>query len=203
MSNVKIPAYVFDIWETLADTPQWEDLLKNDPTISALFEAAKTDVPSKRALVAIFDEKVRTGDITIQEAPGARQVLEKLLLEKGPVVGYSSGSDFTNKALLEGANLSQYFMNRGTVISDADTLGVSKADPAGYARLIAYLDKHGMRAESFTDNTLKNIEAAHKSGVGIPSLYHFDRKPSGLIVPEQKEGYVRIARLDQIRELRQ
>lgn len=188
-------AYVFDVWETLADTPEWQVMLEKDPELRALSEKAKTDVPSKRELVGKFDQAVQSGKLTIIEVPGASSVLERLA-SKGHLVAFSSGSNYTNRALLEGAKLKGYF-NPLLILSDADTLQVSKGDPVAYVKLADALQGLGLKPELFVDNTLRNVVAAGR----IPSLYHFDRTASGLFAPEQKEGYVRIASLDQMREL--
>src|SRR3989338_9993014 len=71
-------AYVLDVWETLVDTPEWGVLLKEDPELNALSERAKTDVPSKRRLVEIFDAKAQAGELTRVEVPDTRSVLERL-----------------------------------------------------------------------------------------------------------------------------
>ncbi len=191
-------AYVLDVWETLADTPEWQVMLEKDPELRALNEKAKTDVPSKRELVRRFDEAVQGGKLTIVEVPGARSVLEQLV-SKGHPVAFSSGSNYTNQALLEGARLKAYF-NPLLITSDADTLQVSKSDPAAYNKLVNTLQGLDLDPKLFVDNTQRNVLAMVKSGEKL-SPYHFDRTASGLLVPEQKEGYVRIASLDQMREL--
>lgn len=192
-------AYVLDVWETLADTPEWQFMLDNDPQLKALSEKAKTDVSSKRELVRRFDEAVQGGKLTIVEVPGARSVLEQLA-SKGHIVAFSSGSNYTNQALLEGAKLKGYF-NPLLITSDADTLQVSKGDPVAYVKLADALQGLGLKPELFVDNTQRNVLSATKSGGRIPSLYHFDRTASGLLVPKQEEGYVRIGKLNQMREL--
>ena len=68
---------------------------------------------------------------------------------------------------------------------------------------MGYLQALGLKPVLFVDNTERNVQAAVQSDVAIQSKYHFDRKASGLLVPEQKDGYVRIASLDQMKELRQ
>lgn len=198
-------AFIFDVWETLADTPEWYKLLEQDPELRTLNEKAKTDVPSKRELVRKFDEAVQGGKLTIQAVPGAGKVLDELAT-KGHLVAFSSGSNYTNQALLEGTDFRPYF-NPLLIISDADTLKRSKSETIAYVHLLTSLDKLGLQAKLFVDNTERNVSAAAKLGSPetnplIPSLYHFDRTASGLRVPEPKEGYVRIASLDQMKELR-
>jgi len=56
-------AYIFDVWETLADTPEWNKLLAQDPELRALSENAKTDVASKRQLVKGFDDAIQRGTL--------------------------------------------------------------------------------------------------------------------------------------------
>ncbi len=194
-------AYILDVWETLADTPEWQVMLEKDPELRALSEKAKTDVPSKRELVRKFDEAVQGGKLTIVQVPGARSVLERLA-SKGHLVAFSSGSNYTNQALLEGAKLKGYF-NPLLITSDADTLQVSKGESVAYVRLADALKGLGLSPELFVDNTQRNVVAATNSGGRIPSLYHFDRTASGLLVPEQKPGYVRIGKLEQIEQLRE
>ena len=191
-------AYVLDVWETLVDTPEWGVLLKEDPELNALSERAKTDVPSKRRLVEIFDAKAQAGELTRVEVPDTRSVLERLA-SKGSLVAFSSGSNFTNQALLEAAGFKDYF-DPSMIISDADTLKVSKADPTAYKSLADYLQTHDLKPILFVDNTERNVAAAGKSGI-IPSLYHFDRTASGLLVPQQMDGYTKIGNLNQMKEL--
>lgn len=198
-------AYIFDVWETLVDTPEWYELLKKDPELRALNEKAKTDVPSKRELVRRFDEAVQGGKLTIQPVPGAERVLDELVGE-GHLVAFSSGSNYTNQALLNGADFRDYF-NPLLIVSDADTLGRSKGEETAYVHLFAALDELDLKPKLFVDNTERNVATAAKlrrfslTNPLIPLLYHFDRTASGLMVPEQKEGYVKIASLNQMREL--
>jgi FMN phosphatase YigB (HAD superfamily) len=185
-------------------------MLEKDPELKELNDKAKTDVPSKRELVRRFDESVQGGKLTIVEVPNARNFLEKLV-SKGHPVAFSSGSNYTNQALLEGTGFKRYF-NSLLIISDADTLGASKGDHSTYARLDILLRDLGLIPKLFVDNTKKNVMAATTAYGPLavaymlekraPSIYHFDRTASGLMAPEQKEGYVRIASLDQMRELR-
>lgn len=107
---------------------------------------------------------------------------------------------------MESTDFKRYF-NPLLIISDADTLKGSKSLPVTYVHLLNALDKLGLRAKLFVDNTERNVFAASQLGGPsnpnplMPNLYHFDRTASGLMAPEQKDGYVRIAKLDQMKEL--
>jgi len=197
MSN----AFVLDVFETLADCPGWADLVASDIQLQKLNEASKSDPDSKTKLVAIFDDKVAKGEIASIEVPGTRQVLEQLA-SKAALVAYSSGTMDSINGMLEQSGLMGYFPDENLRISDTETLGTRKSTTDGYTRLKSHLGKKGLSIGLFVDNTEKNVVAAVQSDTGIPSIYHFDRKASGLFVPKQMDGYQKIGSLDQMMELK-
>lgn len=191
-------AYIFDVWQTLVDTPEWATMLEQDSELRALNEKAKDDVPSKRELVKRFDGAVQAGKLTIEEVEGARSVLETLA-SKGYPVAFSSGSNYTNQALLEGSGLRRYF-NPVLITSDADTFKESKDNPEAYIRLAKTLEHLRLKPITFVDDTQKNIAAAAKSDA-IPLIFHFDRA-LGLYTPQPTQiagqAYSKISNLKQI-----
>lgn len=193
-------AYILDVFETLVDCPGLADLVASDPKLRELNKAAMSDPDSRTQLLHILVQKLSSGEIASVEIPGTQEVLEQLA-SQGTLVAYSSGTMASINGLLEHSGLMGYFQDEKLRISDTDTLGVRKSEPESYTKLKAYLNEQGLAIGLFVDNTEKNVVAAVQSEVEIPSIYHFDSGASGLLVPEQMEGYQKIGSLSQMKEL--
>jgi len=196
------PIFVFDAYKTLADCPDWDRIKETDPNVMELAKKWYADRKTwNDAFLAKFDEYCAQGKIISHEIPGTRKVLEQLV-GQGALCVYSSATEDSLPAMLEQSGLIDLFPDRRLVIPASRIGNMPKTYPEAFRLLNEYLKREGFEITTYTDDGADIIEAAIKSQAPIQRIYHLDRKAKGLAGPEQKDGYVRIASLDQMLELR-
>lgn len=104
--------------------------------------------------------------------------------------------------MMEQSGLSDLVTDSRLVIPLGRLENIQKTDPRAFALLKQYLTENGFAIQTYIDDTPDIVLAAVKSEVGIPRIYHVDRK-AGLSAAEPKDGYIKIASLDKMKELRQ
>ncbi len=138
--------------------------------------------------------------------PGTRQALERLL-QRNPdaALGILSAAQ-TDKTIevLEQAGLIHLFPREKLIVSMTDGLRLTpsiRKDEEVFRELHTYLWQMCHRiCATYTDDTRNHAVKAVASGKVFGNIYHLDRR-SGLTAPVQEEGYIRIASLDQMREM--
>jgi len=188
--------FVFDIYQTLVDYPNWEQLKKTDPHLQSIIQKYKNDkIAMKKALLPEFDKAIVAGKIYGIQTENAKKVLEQLA-SIGQLAIFSTGTENVIRTMLEQSGLIYLFDNQKLLVPCERMGNTSKKEPLAYSLLEKYLAGIGFAMKTYTDDDGEMASAAADSGIKAV-VYHFDRK-SKLIEPKKEERIIRISNLKQI-----
>lgn len=179
------PIDVFDLYDTIATSTDWNEILKRDHAeLAANFERDPKKYRSE--LLALVDRYMEAGTLTFALFPDALDGLKRIQ-DLGHLLGvFSTGSDKAIGNIVDACNIRSMFTELVPITAVGD--GLAKNELAAYIGLEALLRQKGYFLTSYTDDKKEFAVAAAQSRA-IPFCYQINRKAERIRAP-QPEGIV-------------
>lgn len=185
---MKEKAYVFDLMDTLVESPNLLELLVGDhPDLMTKF---KTDPKThQREVAQTVDQYLTDPRLQLDVYMDTIPALDRLRAT-GKIAVVSNGTGQAIKHIIEETRIAQH-VDEAYSLEDFDNLG--KDDPELYPRLQHKLSESGLSMVTYVDDKYKYCSAASDSRV-VPRVYQIDRKGKF----NDGENYVVIRSLDEV-----